>query len=175
VTADPAWLSDVSTTITYGVPIFLLAFFVALWFVFRIGRNPPALKSSGSDPSWFKSSLDRVDEAFRTGRLESAIAEVQRYVNGLLRSRSRTAGGGTSRARSGRFDDLFGSSDLRGVARQLEAARRNAHRAEAVDWPEFVLRWLGPGWAQRAREDFERSVIELERIRTSAGANREGS
>jgi hypothetical protein len=174
VTDPSVWLSDVSPTITYGLAVIVISFFVVFWLVVRIGRIPPILKTVGFDRSWIKTPLDRVDEAVRAGRFEPAIREVRGFVEGELNSRYRIS----SRRHLGfwgaRGDRSPGYADLVRVARRLDTAGRNARRAEAAEWPDFIMKWLGPSWSQRAREDLDHSLVELERLLPPAEANRDG-
>lgn len=171
---DPtAWLSDVTPTLTYGVAVVVLSFFVVLWLVARIGRVPPMLKTVVVDRSWFKTPLDRVDEAARAGRIEPAIREVQGLVEGELNSRYHLSASRPILSRIGRGTLPPGAADLLRAVRRLDSARQEARRAEGAELPEFVRKWLGPRWARRARENFEGSLVEIERLLPSTEANRE--
>jgi len=164
VTDPAAWLSDVTPTITYGLAVVVISFFVILWLVVRVGRNPPILKTVGVDRSWIKTPLDRVDEAVRAGRFEPAIREVQGFLEGELSSRYHISSSRPPHFWSARGELPPGTADLLRVARQLDSARHNAQRAEAAEMPDFIKKWLGPSWSQRKREELDQALVELERL-----------
>ncbi len=156
--SDPAvWLGNVSPTYTYGIAVGVIAFFVILWIVARIGRVPPALKTVGSDGGWILTPLDRVDEASRAGRIEPVVREVQGYLAGVLRSRY-----GVAPTRPGRARTAV-PPELRSAGRHLDSASRYARRLEVTEMPDFVRNWFRRGWSQRAREDLDRALAEIER------------
>ncbi len=171
---DPAvWLSDVTPTITYGLAIVVITLFAVLWVVARIGRVPPILKTVGLDRSWFKTPLDRVDEAVRAGRFEPAIREVQGFLEGELNSRYQISASRHPRFWSARRAPPPGYTELLRAARQLDSARHYALRVEGAEVPNFIRNRLRPRWSQRAREDLDQALVELEKLLPSTEANRD--
>ncbi len=155
-------LLNVSTSLTYGIPLVLVGIALLFWLVGRFPRDPPYLRTVTPDREWIKSPTDVVDASMRAGKLSPAIGIVRHRVEETLAERYGVALSAPPMLWK-RGDGLPPAAvNLLQAGRELNQAYTLAQNAETTPEGSFLSAWLVPQWRRRARKLFDSALARIE-------------
>ncbi|HTT73612.1 MAG TPA: hypothetical protein VMG99_05630 [Thermoplasmata archaeon] len=170
MTGASSLLSDVTTAVTYGLPVALTAGLTAGWALARFARPPPVLETVPPDRRWVKGPIDALEASLRDGGIDPAITATIARVDELLAVPAGSTGTERTRRFSGDRPRSSDEASLLEIRRSLVTAHRLAARAEGASPDDPFASWRRDAWRARARADLDAALDALRAPPSAEGA-----